>query len=365
MAEEIAAVKRNINTNFAQIIQASQVDYRVIMVARYGTDQFAVCVPPPLGAATCGPHGSLPGQSPHLFHYDLAVESTDSYRKLLATYDHTFAGNARNANYNVTTHEWAWPDRMTDGGIELVYQQPDGGVRSWAGTGITPFYSDIKYDPGSITSGGGWSQWLRPQAHKVFVEITDDNEAMPAAEFDSKLLQLPGNQFGTAAMRRYTFHSLVGVPLKSPPTATYAPTEPLATGKCSTAVNSGANYQTLSMLTGGVRFPVCTPDAFDAVFNVLATGVVTQSRLSCELQVPNPPSGEQFTNQVVVEYTPGSSGSAQHLSQVATKDRCVADAFYVAGNVVMLCPSTCDRVKADSTGALKVFFTCDEAVFIN
>ncbi|MGQ0505643.1 MAG: hypothetical protein ACT4TC_10010, partial [Myxococcaceae bacterium] len=37
MTSEIQEVERNINVNFAQIIQASGVDYRVILIAKHGS----------------------------------------------------------------------------------------------------------------------------------------------------------------------------------------------------------------------------------------------------------------------------------------------------------------------------------------
>ena len=68
MAGEINAVIARINTDFAQIIEASMIDYRVIMVSRYGhlnytlgETNFSVCIGPPLGSAACTqPNGPSP-----------------------------------------------------------------------------------------------------------------------------------------------------------------------------------------------------------------------------------------------------------------------------------------------------------------
>src|SRR5688572_11439416 len=51
MIEQMAAVKQRINEDFAQIIEDSGVDYRVIMIAPYASDGF--CVPAPLGSSDC------------------------------------------------------------------------------------------------------------------------------------------------------------------------------------------------------------------------------------------------------------------------------------------------------------------------
>ena len=42
MADEIASVRKNIQTDFASIIEDSGVDYRVIMVSRFGLDRKSV-----------------------------------------------------------------------------------------------------------------------------------------------------------------------------------------------------------------------------------------------------------------------------------------------------------------------------------
>ena len=40
------------------------------------------------------------------------------------------------------------------------------------------------------------------------------------------------------------------------------------------AVNIGLEYQRLSVRTGGLRFPICEYQSFDAVFKNVAEGVV-------------------------------------------------------------------------------------------
>ena len=54
MEDEIAAVRANINQNFAAIVQASAVDLRVILLSLYGTSGTNICIGPPLAGAECG-----------------------------------------------------------------------------------------------------------------------------------------------------------------------------------------------------------------------------------------------------------------------------------------------------------------------
>ena len=47
MGQEIAGVEKNINVNFAQIIEQSMVDYRVIMLTAHGALGNDVCIEAP------------------------------------------------------------------------------------------------------------------------------------------------------------------------------------------------------------------------------------------------------------------------------------------------------------------------------
>lgn len=77
MTEETRYVNMNLNM-FAATMQASGLDYRVVMVARRGTASLQVCVPPPLGGAACG-------DGPRFRHIDQQVESTDGLQLVLST----------------------------------------------------------------------------------------------------------------------------------------------------------------------------------------------------------------------------------------------------------------------------------------
>lgn len=76
-----------------------------------------------------------------------------------------------------------------------------------------------------------WADFLRKEAFKVFVPVTDDDSrgSMPKADqFDTQLLAKPGGQFGTAAKRNYAAYPICG-----------APAYPNATPKCGdNAVNA-------------------------------------------------------------------------------------------------------------------------------
>jgi hypothetical protein len=308
MTAEIIGVQANINTNFAQIIGASGLGYRVIMLAKHGsaTANQSICIQAPLsGNASCTPPPALPSNTANFFHYDVEITSTDSYAKILNTYNLTDANN---------------------------------------------------FAP------GGWSGWLRPQAFKVFVEITDDNASMTAANFEAALFAKLPAHFGTAANRNYTFHTIAGVVAKAVAADAYLPTEAVVTTKCASAVNVGANYQPLSILTGGLRFPVCDPNLYNTVFKKIADGVVAGAQVACDFTIPPPPAGFTLSNRIVVVYTPSGGGAVRNFTQVAGAANCAADSFYVSAGQVSFCPTTCTAVKADTMAKVDVLFTCETGI---
>lgn len=82
MSEEIAKVKSNIN-KLSDFLKSTGFDYRVVMIARPGTDAFGVCTPPPLGGGTCGDNPPIYRRS------NQEVQSTDALSLTLSTYDST------------------------------------------------------------------------------------------------------------------------------------------------------------------------------------------------------------------------------------------------------------------------------------
>jgi cysteine-rich repeat protein len=306
MTQEIQGVQNNINASFASIIGASGLDYRIIMFSKHGsaTADQSICITSPLsGAATCTPPPAKPVFSSTFFQYSVEVASTNSLALLIT--DYTKADTS----------------------------------------GLAP---------------KGWSDFLRPTAFKIFVEITDDNQSATytAATFDKALLALSPAQFGTAAKRNYLWHSIVGVKENAPATKPYQPGDALVATKCSTAVNPGTVYQNLSIMTGGLRFPLCNISSYDAVFQQIATGIVEGSAIECAFPIPMPANTNIDPATVEIEYTPGNGGPKQTFSQVPDLASCQPGKIYIANNIVNLCPATCTSVQADTKAAMSVLYGC-------
>jgi hypothetical protein len=327
MTNEVTAIQTNINVNFANIIAASGVDYRVILIADYGpTGDESLCINPPLSGAPCPApvqaNGVPTDNPPIFFHYDNGnVESTDSWCKMINWYD-----------------------------------KPD--IHGHAPT--------------------GWKDWLRADSFKAFVEITDDRvscsagtwsyndggdpttAAATAAQFDTDLLARDPLQFGTAAERNYIWYSIVGV-VGNPASAdqSYPPTDPIVTTKCTSAVNTGMGHQAVSQLTGGLRFPVCEGNGFDAVFQEIAKGVIEGAKVACEFPIPDPPNGKELDpTTITINYTPGGTGTPQQLEQVPSLAQCKPNAFYLEADLIKLCPDACTSIQSDDKAAIEILALC-------
>ena len=324
MTNEISAIQSNINTNFAQIIQNAGVDYRVIFIGEQGPVQDeSICIGPPLGGTSCPVGANQPPKNkpPRFYHYDNNdVESHDSLCKMIDWYDK--------------------PDRYN-----LAPQ--------------------------------GWRQWLRQNAYKAFVEITDDgisctrgswsyndsdsvSAGMTAAQkFHGDLLARDPAQFGTDQDRNYVWYSIVGLVANSAsPDKSYAPTDAVITGKCSTAPAPGTGYQWLSNMTGGIKFPVCEGTGFDVVFKKIAEGVIKKASIGCEFPVPTPPKGQKIDEEsIVIEFAP-QKGSPQQFKKVANAAACQPGSFYIEADKIKLCPNTCNVVQQGENAKLQVLAQC-------
>ncbi|HMU40933.1 MAG TPA: VWA domain-containing protein [Pseudomonadota bacterium] len=311
MTDEILSVQNNINKNFADIIGKSGLDYRVIMVTSHGDARTrqSVCVSAPLSKhATCSPMPPQPGNNPpRFYHYSIEVESWDSFRRILGSID----GKERD-QYNLAPT--------------------------------------------------GWQSWLREDAYKVFIEITDDRSDLTETDFDKQLLAKLPKQFGTAANRNYRWHTIAGLKQNNPATTPWQPADPIQNTVCTKgggAVAPGLEYQRLSILTGGLRFPICEYASFDAVFTVVAAGVVSGAKVACDFALPAPPPGQQIDpSSVLVEYTPGGVGAPTTFKQVAGAGVCAPNSFYIDKGRIYLCPDACSTVQADSKAKVNVLFDC-------
>jgi hypothetical protein len=327
MDEELEAVESNINVNFAGILDDSDTDYRVILISRHRKEardfneeaSTSICVEAPLSGLMACPAPD-PVFSDRFFQYFTKIESDDSFDVTLDTYEPPFESDRE--------------DRAD--------QAPEG-----------------------------WSAWLRPRAKKVFLEMTDFDEDMSAAEFVSELQAMAPENFGTDPEDpNFVFHSIVGVVEKAVETEPYLPNEPVTDVECSLDTggvgSTGTTYQELSILTGGLRFPICSFDGYDVVFRHIANDVVTRTQVACDFAIPPPPPGKDLElEKVAVHYTSGNGTADQEFLQARTPTDCGPDAFYIEGSTrIVLCPEACTFVQADEMARVDVLFTCESTIIV-
>lgn len=309
MAPVSNAVEQNINDNLASILEASGLDYRVIALAGYGSGPL-LCVGPPLGGADCSSPPPEPANTARFFQYVVNLGS--------------------------------------------------GGMPG----AIVDFY-DLPDDSGAAPNG--FKDWLRPDSQKVFLIFSDTESASNAVadgdQFDADLLARDPVAFGTPENRAYTLHSIIGLKQSSPATAPWLPSDPIVSGICSGLgddLGAGKAVQEASILSGGLRFPVCQYSSFDTVFHAIADNVVEHSVIACDIDFPDAPNGGTIDpNTVQIDYTPGDGSPVASLHQVTSAATCEPDAFYITDEVIHLCPDACTELKADSMAQLDVRFGCD------
>ncbi len=322
MSEELDAVERNLNVNFADVLESSGVDYRLILISRHrkaprtetGEASTSVCITQPLSPTQDCDSAPHPAFGPRFFHYNTKVESTDSLQIVLDT-----------------------------------YQQP-----------IPEGYEDR-----SDNAPEGWSAWLRAGAKKVFLELTDDDSELDSERFVEQLTTLAPQHFATQALApSFVFHSIVGLAEKDPPTEAYLDSEPLQSRVCTAQSadidDAGDTYQELSILTGGLRFPLCQFDAYDVVFQSIAEDVVVRSLLACDFAIPEPPTDAMLDlDRVAISHRDENGLEVGRLGQAPDPSSCQSDAFTIEAGRLTLCPEACEVVRRDPGARLDVLFTCE------
>jgi hypothetical protein len=318
MALELDAVERSINRNFASVLDERGSDYRVIVLSRHRTAarqqsdeaQTAICITQPLSSLEACPAGR-PGPTERFFHYDIEINSTDALNLIVETFD-----------------------------------TPD------------PLYG---------ASAGGWSEWLRDGSRAIFLLFTDDNALDNGRDFRRRLMSRAPEHFGTDVDRpQFVFHSIIGVAEREPAGTAYAPDEPLVTERCEkngeVAPSTGPVYQELSRLTGGLRYPLCALDDYGAIFEGIAFDGLERSGLACSFPLPAAPAGKRLDTQRIALVRGDVADQDARIDRVEAVDACQANAFYVDGEQIELCPELCDQLAELPTTTVSVEFDCDSFV---
>lgn len=299
MQSAIAAVEASINVDFAQILESSGIDYRVIVAGDYPPgDQLDICITTPLSGTDCNPPPPVPAITERYKHYDQATGSGAFLDSIIA-----------------------W------------YTTPDPH-------GLAP---------------NGYRDFLRADTRKVILAMTDATSASgdPALgdAFDNQLLMLDPPLFGAPGDRQYVFHAIVTMDPNDPANTPWLPPDPIQ--------GQGGSIQQVSVLTGWWRFPLSQTADFDVLFQEIAKNVVENVPIACSFPIPVPMEGQIDPNTIEVDYSVNGMPPPKPFHQVTDAIGCELDAFYIEADTVILCPQACAEVQADANAKLDVRYGCD------
>lgn len=320
MAPAVREVTSGLN-RFAALIGDRGLDYRVVMlslrsvtpnVTVNGGQRYAVCIPAPLaGDARCG-------NGPRFRHSSVDIRSTQPLEQFLGT----------------------------------LAQTPG-------------------YQAGQDRGGEAWRDFLRPEATKSIVVVTDDNARMTPDTFErfaggtnpySRQFTLPPgilHPSWNGLFNNYLFHGIYGWLSDAMPdvTCTYP--------GGGTAPTAGVNYNELVRRTGGARARICDgAAAWTPFFERVATAVEQGARIACEMDVPAAPAGSVLDPSRVNVALRGETRST--LGRVTGASACgPAGGWYFDDNRaprrVSLCPASCARAQTELRGTgrgIEVLFGC-------
>lgn len=194
-----------------------------------------------------------------------------------------------------------------------------------------------------------WQDFIRPEALKIFIPVTDDNSDLSATMFDAQLIGK--GAFGTDAKRNYVFYPITG--------ANAFPAET----RCTSAVNNGSVYLDLAKMTGGQWFPVCSA-SFSNVFSEIGKNVA--SAVACELSIPTPENGDTLdparVNVKVV--SPDGKTTTDILQDKSAPCDMGANGwqYNADGTKILLCGDACTEVRKAVGVKVDVEFGCQTKV---
>lgn len=195
-----------------------------------------------------------------------------------------------------------------------------------------------------------WQQYLRPEATKSFVVITDDNATTnnvrreprvnSAQLFTEELAMLDPMMF-----QEWTFNGV------------YCFTD------CPESFAVGTVYAELVEATMGVGGDLCLQD-FQPVFDRLAKQIITNagSTIACEWELPPPVAGQSFSRDLV-EVARTTGAGTTPLARVNTEADCANGGWYFNSLLnptqILACPNTCMEMQNQSGGKIDITFGCE------
>ncbi len=322
---------------FAAQIAASDLDYRVILLSLRGRSDLDICIPPPLAGADCA-------DGPRFFQVDVDIKSSQPIEQFLGTLAQS-SGYTEDASIGSAP----WRHLLREGATKTIVvvtddnartcARPHSGGRCYTSSGITPLTATSLED-----YPGGPHPFAPP-------------EDPPRRVLGPGILTATyGDLFAG-----YTFDAIYGWGSETDPD------EPCTYPGGNQPDAPGHTYTTLVARTGGVRARICDgARAWGPFFDSVASAVVRNSRIACEVELPEPPDGSLLNPRRVNVVIRGESGSTTipYTSSFDACDETRGGWYYddaAEPTRVILCPTSCDFAREetqDTSGAFDVVFGC-------
>lgn len=327
MGEENQGVRDNINTNLANILESSNLDYRVLLI------HSNFCMDPPLG----NPNDCYASNPPRYYNIPHPVNSSDALTIFLWSFEgYAKTPNTCNSNFDANV---LWSDKVRPESLKVFIAVTDDDPVSFSAASLGCSNCPMHQCPTFADSPADWG----------------------GADFPTELYNLPGGVFGTQDGPRWIFHSIIGVDQQ------YAPADPVTAlnQTCAyagnTAETSGVEYQKLSRLTGGTRFPSCDTD-YSPVFNEIASTIIP---LACELLIESTNLGAIDPGETNVEWDPmDGTGSSTILMDDSAPCESGAEGWQWNEDFtrIRLCGGICDTVQNNPNGRITIVVGCQTVV---
>jgi hypothetical protein len=332
MGEEIQGVKDNLNTNLVSILTAAGIDFHVI---------FMTGVP------------DLP-TGPRYHQCEASVNSSDMLTLFLWTYEGDY--KAPNTCDRQTGAVDAWRDWLRFDSLKVFIAVTDDDPSSF---NCAYASSTCTEDCGGcINDCEGWCPMFQCPTY------ADRPAEWDGEDFPTELYGLePAGMFGTAGDPRWIFHSIVPVTSMLTPDQPLTPLDEVCNDSGNTGETSGVEYQKLSRLTGGLRFPSCDTD-YSPVFAAIAETIVP---MACTFFLAHTDLGTPDPTRTTVEIDYADGLGPQIIPQDNTAP-CDGGAngwqWEVEGEIIRLCGTACESLKSTPDATVTITVGCATVVFV-
>ena len=207
---------------------------------------------------------------------------------------------------------------------------------------------------------------LRQESLKAVIDFTDaTSDIGTAAQFYTGMTAADLTPyFGDSSTRRYFVHTVAGLANNTPSSTPWPPSAAIVNASCSGfSATPAQELQEVSVATGGYRFALCNFSEYGPFFNAVAQQAISRVQVPCEFEQPTTTTGQTPDISYAV-MTLQSGGTSQTFHAVASMSAC-GQGFYLVpsadagtGGRVVLCPDTCNAVRADSSAMVNFAFEC-------